>query len=280
MPTRTRIRDVRSDPSQRRRLPSLGAILAIVLTAGPPAVAQSRHRTPDTQKPRRGESPQVRPAYRDLRADVSPVPRVPTPRRIPRSPPRPARGDHPAPDPQARPRYAGQPAAGSARPPRPTPQPRPDLSRAPAGLPPPSPGPTCPGPSRPDYPDRTPRPDLSRPTAVRHAPPRPTRQLEVRRDIARPGPGPRTRSRPASRPPGSVQINTLAIIATNKDNRIDPSLRDLAAQLKPTFKFSGYRLARSDSSSVAAGPARLPAAGRPVRPAGHPATGRRPDTSS
>jgi hypothetical protein len=63
-------------------------------------------------------------------------------------------------------------------------------------------------------------------------------------------------------PPGSVQINTLAIIATNKDNRIDPALRELAAQLKPTFKFSGYRLARSDSSSVAPGqPASLQLAG-------------------
>jgi hypothetical protein len=59
-----------------------------------------------------------------------------------------------------------------------------------------------------------------------------------------------------------VQINTLAIIATNKDNRIDPALRELAAQLKPTFKFSGYRLARSDSSSVAPGqPASLQLAG-------------------
>jgi hypothetical protein len=53
--------------------------------------------------------------------------------------------------------------------------------------------------------------------------------------------------------PVAVQINTLAIIATNKDNRIDPSLRELAAQLKPTFRFSGYRLASSNAGSVAPG---------------------------
>ena len=50
-----------------------------------------------------------------------------------------------------------------------------------------------------------------------------------------------------------ANITVLAIIATNADNRIDPALRNLAEQLKPTFKFSGYRLAQSSTQNVASG---------------------------
>ncbi len=56
-----------------------------------------------------------------------------------------------------------------------------------------------------------------------------------------------------SRTDGKVQLKVLAIIATNEDDRIDPALRDLAKQLKPTLKFRGYRLAGTDSATVESG---------------------------
>jgi hypothetical protein len=40
-----------------------------------------------------------------------------------------------------------------------------------------------------------------------------------------------------------VELEVLSIIASNKDKHVDPQLAELAKQLKPTFKFSGYRLA-------------------------------------
>jgi hypothetical protein len=50
-----------------------------------------------------------------------------------------------------------------------------------------------------------------------------------------------------------VNVTVLSIIATNKDNRTDPALQNLAEQLKPTFKFSGYRLVRTDTRTVPTG---------------------------
>jgi hypothetical protein len=51
----------------------------------------------------------------------------------------------------------------------------------------------------------------------------------------------------------NVSVTVLAIIATNGDNRTDPALQNLAEQLRPTFKFSGYHLAQTDARTVPTG---------------------------
>ena len=56
-----------------------------------------------------------------------------------------------------------------------------------------------------------------------------------------------------SKAPSAVKLEVLAIIASNDDKRIDPQLKQLAKQLKPTFRFSGYRLAGRQAKSVQLG---------------------------
>jgi len=51
----------------------------------------------------------------------------------------------------------------------------------------------------------------------------------------------------------AVELKVLTIIASNDDDRIDPQLKSLAKQLKPTFRFSSYRLAGRQSRSVQLG---------------------------
>jgi len=51
----------------------------------------------------------------------------------------------------------------------------------------------------------------------------------------------------------AVELQVLTIIASNDDERIDPQLKPLAKQLKPTFRFSGYRLAGRQAKSVQLG---------------------------
>ena len=53
--------------------------------------------------------------------------------------------------------------------------------------------------------------------------------------------------------PSAVELKILTIIASNDGDRIDPQLKPLAKQLKPTFKFSSYRLAGRQAKSVRLG---------------------------
>ena len=232
----------------RRRLPLLGGILTIVLT-GLTAFAQTPG-NPDASRPSRTEKRLAPDVVQPAPPDVSRPPRIETPPvpppDAPKARPTPPTDAPPAPVRGPTPDAPRDPQPNSPRTPPPTlqPQPRPDLSRP-----------------RPDA-TLKPRPDLSRPQPDTPVQPRPD-SSRVRQDIARPDKpkGPELEV-PRGPPPVAVQINTLAIIATNKDNRIDPALRELAAQLKPTFRFSGYRLARSDAGRVALGqPAVLRLAG-------------------
>ena len=51
----------------------------------------------------------------------------------------------------------------------------------------------------------------------------------------------------------AVELKVLTIIASNDDKHIDPQLKALAKQLKPTFRFSSYRLAGRQAKSVQLG---------------------------
>ncbi len=51
----------------------------------------------------------------------------------------------------------------------------------------------------------------------------------------------------------TVKLEVLTIIASNDDDHIDPQLKALAKQLKPTFRFSSYRLAGRQARSVQLG---------------------------
>jgi hypothetical protein len=51
----------------------------------------------------------------------------------------------------------------------------------------------------------------------------------------------------------AVELKVLTIIASNDDEHIDPQLKALAKQLKPTFRFSSYRLAGRQARSVELG---------------------------
>jgi hypothetical protein len=103
---------------------------------------------------------------------------------------------------------------------------------------------------------RPPRTDM--PAQPKPDMPKPTRQdvSRPRTDspgIARPEQSNATVTNEPPRAVGRVNVTALAILATNSDNRVDPALRNLAEQLKPTFRFSGYRLAQTDARVVAIG---------------------------
>ncbi|HUW82513.1 MAG TPA: hypothetical protein VMZ31_06895 [Phycisphaerae bacterium] len=56
-----------------------------------------------------------------------------------------------------------------------------------------------------------------------------------------------------SKETNAVELEVLTIVASNDDERIDPKLKQLAKQLKPTFRFSSYRLAGRQARSVQLG---------------------------
>jgi hypothetical protein len=125
----------------------------------------------------------------------------------------------------------------------------------------PEPPPKTPGvpPKEPRTPPKAPEPNNPRKTPDPHHPPR-TRgpdtapaQVDLSPDDALPivsdtqapeGPASATQSYMGQ---GSIEVKVLVIKASNQDKNIDPALRDLAQQLRPTFRFSGYQLLRTDT---------------------------------
>ena len=166
-----------------------------------------------------------------------------------------------------------KPPAARPRPPQTNPPTRPpavDFPRGPATPDGAGRAPVTTPPAKPESPPRPPstdaprRPPAGEPSrrALAGAPARPA-------DAERPSRGPDTDAPPKGsvadevrRPPpaeeprqsaGRAEIQVLVILATNENNRIDPALRNLAEQFRPTFKFSGYQLVRKDSRPVELG---------------------------
>lgn len=226
-------------------LPSRWLLMATILLAPVwPTLAQDP--VPDSQRSRDQDTPQVRPDVPISRPDLSRPPRTEPPAQEKLKLPdiaRPSKPDAPAPTPTP-------PAPDKPRLPDVARPARPDIQRPVRPEGPNQPQPDAPRrplidvgrPYKPDI-SRPPRPDVARPPTP--SVPRPnTPESDQPQAPELPAP-----PRPVSR----VEITALAIIATNADNRIDPALRDLAQQLKPTFRFSGYRLAQSDTKSTAPG---------------------------
>lgn len=97
--------------------------------------------------------------------------------------------------------------------------------------------------------------DVRRPAKPAQPPAEPP--LDIRRPARPDAPQPQEPRRPEAQAPGraarAVEVKILAIVATNSTNTVDPPLRDLAAQFRGTFKYSGYRLARTESRTVEIG---------------------------
>ncbi len=190
--------------------------LAILLAAGRPASAQSTNGSSASQPAIRQNAPQDRTQTVRVRPDIS----RPPPANIARPPP-----------------------ANISRPLRP------DVSKVP----------------KTDVPAQPPTNGASNDSSVqtittprpqKTLPPRPAVQQQTRVETP-PAAVNQTQTPPEGNEPpktaATVNVTVLSIIATNSDNRTDPALQNLAEQLKPTFKFSGYHLAQTDARTVPTG---------------------------
>ncbi len=60
-------------------------------------------------------------------------------------------------------------------------------------------------------------------------------------------------SPPASAQSADFSVEVLAIRATRADDTVSPELRDIAAQLRRQFKYTGFKLEKRERKSIAAG---------------------------
>jgi hypothetical protein len=218
----------------RRRLSISATALIIGLTALP-AIAQSTAGDADSGKSIRQEVRQNRTAT-TTRPDLARPPRPDNPVVSTVNPPQPLPQDTEKPSRPATPSVATDiarpsrpetPAKETARP-----------ARADTGK---------------DVRSEVARPDASgQPRTERTQRPRPE-SLGIARPDGRQASAPEPPDAGLPREVPRIDVTVLAIIATNTDNRVDPALRVLADQLRPTLRFSGYRLAQSGTQCVVPG---------------------------